>query len=79
MKERASEVHLPLLMIHGGEDRLSAAEGTRQFFESVTYADKELHIYPKAYHEPHNDLDWEEEARDIERWVDSHVEQQLTD
>jgi len=79
VKEHASDVHLPLLMIHGGEDRLSAAEGSRAFFEAVPYSDKELRIYPDAYHEPHNDLDWEEEARDIERWIDSHAEEQVTD
>ena len=79
IKEHASDVRLPLLMIHGGADRINAAEGSRAFFEAVPYSDKELRIYPDAYHEPHNDLDWEEEARDIERWIDSHAEEQVTD
>ena len=79
IQEHASDMHLPLLMIHGGADRINAAEGSRAFFEAVTYPDKELRIYPEAYHEPHNDLDWEQEARDIERWIDSHTEEPVTD
>ncbi len=74
IKEHPSDVGLPLLMIHGGADRINAVEGSRRFFEAVTYPDKELRIYPEAYHEIHNDLIWEEEARDIERWIDSHAE-----
>jgi len=73
IKEHASDVRLPLLMIHGSADRINAIEGTRAFYEAVTYSDKELRVYPEAYHELHNDLGWEEEARDIERWVDSHA------
>ena len=79
IKEHPSDVRLPLLMIHGGADRINAVEGSRAFFEAVSYPDKELRIYPEAYHEPHNDLDWEEEARDIKRWIDSHAEEQGTD
>ncbi len=74
IKEHPSDVRLPLLMIHGGADRINAAEGTSRFFEAVTYPDKELRIYPDVYHEPHNDLDWEEEVRDIERWIEGHAD-----
>ncbi len=74
IKEHVSDVRLPLLMIHGGADRINAAGGTRAFFEAVTYPGKELRVYPDSYHEPHNDLDWQEVVRDIERWIDSHAE-----
>ena len=74
IKEHASDVRLPLLMIHGGADRINAAEGTRRFFEAVTYPDRELRVYPDAYHEAHNDLNWQEVVRDIERWIESHAE-----
>ena len=77
VKEHASDVRLPLLMIHGGADRINAAEGSRRFFEAVPHSDKELRIYPEAYHEAHNDLDWEEVARDIERWIESHADGHL--
>ncbi len=73
-KEHASDVRLPLLMIHGGADRINAVEGSRAFFEAVPYPDKELRVYPDVYHEPHNDLGWEEEARDIERWIESQAD-----
>ena len=74
IREHAAEMRMPLLMVHGGKDRINAPGGTRWLFEAVTYPDKEMRVYPDVYHEPHNDLDWEEEARDIERWIDSHTE-----
>ncbi len=73
IKEHASALRIPLMMIHGEADRINAADGTRQFFEAVTYPDKELRIYPEAYHEAHNDLIWEEVVGDIERWIESHA------
>ncbi|GMR11719.1 MAG: monoacylglycerol lipase [Anaerolineae bacterium] len=74
IKDHTSDVRLPLLMIHGGADRINAAEGTRRFFEAVTHPDKELRVYPAAYHEPHNDQDWQEVVSDVERWIESHAE-----
>ena len=73
IKAHTSDVRLPLLMIHGSADRISAAKGTRAFFKAVTYPDKELRVYSEAYHEAHNDLNWQEVVRDIERWIESHA------
>ena len=73
IKAHTSDFHLPLLMIHGGADRIDAAEGSRRFFEAVPYSDKELRIYPEAFHEAHNDLNWEEVVRDVERWIERHA------
>ena len=73
IKAHASDMQLPLLMIHGGEDRINSVEGTRSFFEAVSSTDKELIIYPDTYHEPHNDLNSQEVASDIGRWVEKRL------
>lgn len=69
----ADNVNLPLLLVQGGGDRLVAADGARDFFDRVSFADKELHIYEDVFHEPHNDLDHEQAAADLASWLERHL------
>ncbi len=73
VKPRAAEVKIPILMIHGGADRIVSANGSRTFFEKIGSSDKELKVYPGSYHEPHNDIDREQVLTDMERWLDRHL------
>ncbi len=73
IKARPAEIALPLLMVHGGADRLVSPEGTRAFFERVTFADKELHVYEDVFHEPHNDFGREQMLADLESWLERHL------
>jgi alpha-beta hydrolase superfamily lysophospholipase len=70
--EHARDVRLPVLMVHGGGDRINTASGSQKFFDAIDYPDKELIIYPGSYHEVHNDLDHALMARDLERWLEEH-------
>jgi len=70
---RAGEWRLPLLILHGSEDRLSPPEGSRLFFERVPIQDKERIVYPGGYHEPHNDVQRDQTVRDLLRWLDAHL------
>ena len=69
---RAAELRLPLLILHGGEDRLVPAEASRDFFERVTFADKERHEYEGGYHESHNDIEKERVLADLADWLERH-------
>jgi alpha-beta hydrolase superfamily lysophospholipase len=73
VKAQAAEVKVPMLLIHGGADRLNSPNGSRGFFENVNLCDKELKVYPGTYHEPHNDMDCEQVAKDIEQWLERHL------
>jgi alpha-beta hydrolase superfamily lysophospholipase len=73
VKTRAAEIHLPILVIHGGADPINLPSGSRSFFEGITFPDKTLKIYPGSLHEPHNDLDHEQVAADLEQWMASHL------
>ncbi|ATB27569.1 alpha/beta hydrolase [Melittangium boletus] len=55
VKAHAGELSLPLLLLHGEEDRINTVEGARRFFEAVRSGDKQMHLVPGGYHEPHND------------------------
>ena len=47
----------PLLLIHGGADRMVFPDGTRAFFAEVGQSDKWYLEYPGAYHALFADLD----------------------
>jgi alpha-beta hydrolase superfamily lysophospholipase len=68
----ASEINMPILLIHGDTDQLNRVEGSRSLFEAMTQADKTLILYPGGYHEPHNDVDHERVLTDIKKWLDRH-------
>lgn len=73
IKAHAGEMKVPLLMVHGGDDRLVSPEGSRRFFAKVTHPDKELHVYDGVYHEPHNDLGHEKVLADLGDWLERHL------
>ena len=70
---RAAEWQLPLLLLHGGADRLVPIAPTRSFFQQVTIADKQMIEYPGGYHEPHNDIHHPQVTADLERWLAQHL------
>ena len=67
------KLQIPLLMLHGGADRVTLPESSRIFFESLTIADKEMHEYPDSYHELHNDLNYLEVLADMNNWLERHL------
>jgi alpha-beta hydrolase superfamily lysophospholipase len=67
---RAAEVAVPLLMLHGGEDPICPADGSRAFFEGVAVAGSDLRIYPKLRHEIFNEPERERVYLDILEWLE---------
>jgi alpha-beta hydrolase superfamily lysophospholipase len=66
----AGDLHLPLLMLHGGADILASPEGSRAFFEKVPGPDKEYKEYPGALHELYNDVGWQVVVADVAGWIE---------
>jgi alpha-beta hydrolase superfamily lysophospholipase len=75
VSERVDELALPVLVLHGEADQLYSPEGARCFYEHLTYADKQLRIYPGGFHELHNDLIFERVLVDMAEWMESHIHQ----
>lgn len=63
---------VPLLLLHGGADKIISPRGSRAFFEHVSLKDKELRVYPRSYHELHNDLNYQQVFIDIDTWLVKH-------
>lgn len=71
VRERAAEIRMPLLILHGEADKINSVDGSKELLELVSSTDKQLNVYPGGYHEPHNDLDRERVASDVIEWVNS--------
>jgi alpha-beta hydrolase superfamily lysophospholipase len=60
---------MPLLVLHGSEDRMVPPDGSRAFVPRVGHPDHELREYAGAYHVLFADLDREQVLSDLERWI----------
>lgn len=69
----ATEIKVPLLILHGGADRVTLPENSRIFFEKLILADKEIQEYPDSYHELHNDINYQEVLADMHNWIQRHL------
>jgi len=73
VNNHATEWQLPLLILHGGADRVTLPEGSKVFYEQVIYKDKTRIEYPEAYHELQDDLNYQEVLTDLESWIEQHL------
>lgn len=72
--DHAPEWQVPLLILHGGADRVTLPEGSEIFYQLVPYPDKQRIEYPGAYHELQDDLNYQEVLTDLENWLEKHLE-----
>jgi alpha-beta hydrolase superfamily lysophospholipase len=78
VKSRMAEIRLPILILHGGADPVNSVQGSRDLYDSVSSADKELKIYPGGMHEPHNDVNRDEVINDVENWLSRQLEKTVS-
>lgn len=73
VRSRAGEIRLPLLVLHGGADRVNSPRGSEELFKLAASTDKQIRIYPGGFHEPHNDLDRETVVTDVTGWLEERT------
>jgi alpha-beta hydrolase superfamily lysophospholipase len=66
----AGEVEVPLLMLHGEDDPLCAAEGSRTFHAALRAPGAALRIYPGLRHEIFNEPEREKVWQNLETWLE---------
>ena len=69
----ADKISIPILMIHGTDDRITSAADSRKFFEKIVFPNKSYIAYEHGYHESHNDLDRDRATSDIRNWLDEQL------
>jgi len=70
--EHASEFSLPLLLMHGGADKIISVEAGREFTSKIT-ENCTLKIWDELYHEIHNEPEKEEVFKFLINWLDKEV------
>ncbi len=73
LPEKIKNITLPVLIMHGSEDRLSNIQGSRMIYETVASPDKTLKIYRGFYHEILNEPERNQALHDIGVWLTVHL------
>lgn len=69
MHRKAPTITAPLLVVHGEDDQLVSAEGSRRLVGCIGSADVELKVYPELYHEVFNEPEREQVLDDVTAWI----------
>jgi alpha-beta hydrolase superfamily lysophospholipase len=72
VRDRAATITLPLLLLHGAEDRATAPEGSQFLADNVSSADCELKLYPGLFHEIFNEPERDSVIADVTGWIGKH-------
>ena len=72
-RDCAHRLTLPMLLLHGTEDRLAAPEGSQYLDRHVTSQDRRLTLYPGLYHEIFNEPEQDAVLADVTAWLDAHL------
>lgn len=73
IQSRARELTLPLLIMHGSADVMTAPAGSQFLFDEASSEDKTLKLYPGLYHEIFNEPEREALYADLLGWCDERV------
>lgn len=64
---------VPVLIIHGTDDKATRPAGSQKFYDTAGSADKTLKLYEGHYHDLLNDIDKEIVMADIQSWIDERL------
>ncbi len=72
-RRRASQVAVPLLILHGTGDRICSHEGSQELFDLARSRDKTLRLYPDLYHDLLHEPEAERVQEDIISWLETRI------
>src|SRR5215218_3111396 len=73
MPQRAGALTAPLLVVHGGQDKLIPVAGSERLVECVASADFNLKVYPELYHEVFNEPERAVVLDDVTAWIETRL------
>jgi len=73
----ADKITLPVLIVHGGADKLVGNDASRLFHDRISSVNKTIKVYPGLYHEVFNELGWRSVLRDVEQWIGAVLKEKL--
>jgi acylglycerol lipase len=66
-------ITLPVLIMHGTDDKATRPSGSQLFYDTAGSKDKTLKLYEGHFHDLLNDVDRELVIADIESWIDARI------
>jgi len=73
LKKEFPQITLPLLILHGTDDKNTRPDGSRHFYDMAGSTDKTLKLYEGGFHDLLNDIDKREVMQDIEDWIGARL------
>lgn len=73
ISDRMDEIEIPLLVMHGTEDRSADIEGSKRIYAGVNSKDKSIKLYDGFYHELLNEPERMQVLSDIDVWLRKHL------
>ena len=73
IQAQMEKISLPLLILHGTEDRFADVEGSKMLYAGVKERDKTLKLYEGLFHEIMNEPEKEQVLDDIVTWMNDHT------
>lgn len=74
VESHASDLQVPILILHGSSDKITPPEGSWEFFQKVSITDKERYVYQGNYHDLHQDINYKYVLADLENWLEKHLD-----
>jgi alpha-beta hydrolase superfamily lysophospholipase len=73
LKEEFVRIRLPLLILHGTDDKAAKASGSQLFYDRAGSTDKTLKLYDGHFHDLLNDLGKETVMADMTAWIEARL------
>lgn len=73
LREEFPLIKLPVLILHGTEDKATKPSGSQHFYEQAGSSDKTLKLYEGHFHDLLNDIDKDVVMADIKGWIDARL------
>lgn len=73
LAEEGSRIEVPVLLLHGGADKLCDPAWSEYLYELFSSPDKQLKIYDGFYHEVYNEPEKESVLADVLAWVSARL------
>lgn len=78
VKEHFADITLPVLILHGTNDKVTEPAGSQLFYDRAGSKDKTLKLYDDYVHDLLADVGKERPMADMLAWLDAHVATQPT-
>jgi len=73
LKKEFPLITLPVLILHGTQDKNTKPSGSQHFYDMAGSADKTLKLYEGGFHDLLNDIDKNVVMLDIKGWISARV------